>query len=313
MLLIYLPPKISLKVRERHKFHLCHAYRESKCGLKTNATMLLKSLSPCIFALALLPIASAEDTVSSGNYSIHLCNSGQLDSEASKLQKLLPQVYNGLQKVVADLQLGTGSLHGYSTFFKNDSSKAEVQRVYEKIAAGASVVVGRYRSNIRYPTFICANNIPETDLLYQYCMRNPNTALMTRKNTELIYLCPLFWTIKRQAILPDCPLVVANTLTPNDAQLLENQEALLIGALVHFYHDVHEDLILTITDASELDASESLLNPPNYALYYAGEYLLSLPLGSINLANHFKIWQPCRLVASVSQTCENHMTNSAAY
>ena len=241
--------------------------------------MFFKCLSLCVVSLALLRPVSAEDTVSSGNYLIHLCNSGQPNSEASKLQRLLPQVYTGLQKVIADLQLGIASTHGYSTFFKNDSSVAEVQLVYQKMAAGASVLFGRGRNidpiSTRYPTYICANNVPETDLLYQTCMGTPNTPLMSWRNTELMPLCPVFWKFKKQARLSDCPLVVANTLTPDDDRLLKNQEALLVGNLVHLYHDSLDELIVNIAEASELSISESLENAPSYALYYAGERLIS--------------------------------------
>lgn len=245
--------------------------------------MLFKLLSLLLFALALLHSVGAEDTVSSGNYLIHLCNSGQPDSEASKLQDLLPQVYNGLQKVIADLQLGTASTHGYSAFFKDDSSKAKILRVYQRMAVGASVALGGQGRNInpitiRHPTFVCANNVPETDLLYQQCMHAPNSPLMSWRQTELMPLCPLFWTIKKQARLSDCPLVVANTLTPNDDRLLKNQEALLVGNLVHLYHRVSGDMVVTITDASALNVSESLKHPPNYALYYACEHLTYLPI-----------------------------------
>lgn len=236
--------------------------------------MLFKSRWPWIFALALQQSASAEDTVSSGNYLIHLCNANQPDSEASELQSLLPQVYNGLQDVMADLQLGTASLHGYSAFFKNNSSRVEVLKVYHKMAMGASVALGRF---IRHPTFICANNTPETDLIYQYCLKYPTSPLMSWRHTELMPLCPMFWSIKKQASISDCPLVVANTLTPNDDRLLFNQEALLVGNLAQLYHNVPEILVTDITDVSELSASASLLNPPNYALYYAGAYSM-LPM-----------------------------------
>lgn len=235
--------------------------------------MVLKSLSLCIFALVLLRTVNAEDTVSSGNYLIHLCNSGQPGSEASKLQSLLPQVYDGLQRVIADLQPGAVSEHGYSAFFKNDSNKAEILQVYQEMAAGANVHVGLNHNSLRRPTFACANNVPETDLAYQYC--KPETPLMSWVHTELIFLCPVFWLIKPQATLSsDCPLVVANTLTPNDDRLLRNQEALLVGSLVHLYHEFISNMVVTITDASELSASRSLTNAPNYALYYAGERLM---------------------------------------
>ena len=241
------------------------------------ATMLARYLLPWILALALSALHDFHDTVSSGNYLIHLCNDGQPDSKASKLQDLLPQVYDGLQLVITDLQQGTTSLHGYSTFFKDDSSKAIVLQVYQQMAAGASVAVGRNQNVIRQPTFVCANDAPSTDLLYSYCLRSPDLAILVLEKTEVLVLCPYFWTIQSKAILPDCPLVVANTLAPNDDRLLANQEALLVSNLVHLYHEVGEGLVYTITDVSDLNVSESLLNPANYAFYYAG----GLPISSI--------------------------------
>ena len=239
------------------------------------ATMLVRYLLPWIFALALSLLRDFDDTVSSGNYLIHLCNYGQPNSEASKLQLLLPQVYDGLQLVIADLQQETASLHGYTTFFKDDASKAIVLQVYQQMAAGTSVAVGRNHNVIRQPTFICANDAPRTDLLYQTCLRYPETAVLVLTNTEALALCPFFWAIQREAILPNCPLVIANTLAPNDDRLVANQEAVLVHNLVHFYHEVSETSVLRITDVSELNVSESLLNPWNYAFYYAGRHSIS--------------------------------------
>lgn len=258
-------------------------------GLKeSSAIMFPRSLKLWIFAVVLFQSVIAEDTVSSGHYLIHMCNSGQPNSEASELQSLLPQVYNGLQKVIADLKLGSASSHGYAAFFKDNSSQAEVLRVYENIAAGTSVTRSGNSHTLRRPTFICANNTPGTDLLYQYCKGHPNTALMTWVHTDMMPLCPLFWKIKNRAILPDCPLVVANTLTPNDYRLLENQEALLVGGMIHLYHDVNQPFITRITDISDLNTSQSLLNPPNYAFYYAGTSSIIPTLPSIDLANILK-------------------------
>ncbi|CAD6591956.1 MAG: hypothetical protein ASARMPRED_005880 [Alectoria sarmentosa] len=274
--------------------------------------MLLKCLSLCIIALAVLQSIRAEDTVSSGNYLITKCNSGQPDSEASKLQKLLPQVYNGLQKVIADLQLGTTSTHGYSAFFKNDSSKAEVELVYQNMAAGSSVVLGPGRNidpiSLRHPTFICANNVPETEFLYQYCAVTPNTPLMYWMHTELMPLCQQFWTIKKQARLSDCPLLVANTLTPNDDRLLQNQEALLVGNLVHLYHDFYPNMIAKITDASELSASESLTNPATYALYYA-----AVQAGCTNFPNMQKPHDELRRILEVPANSSNTNTTQPIF
>lgn len=235
-----------------------------------NTAMLLSSfLSQWIFALALLQPVTALDTVSSANYLIHLCNSDLPNSYASKLQKLLPQVVNGLQKVIADLQLGTASVHGYSSFFKNDSSKAEVLQVYENMAAGANVALGNI---VQRPTLLCASNVRQTGLLYQYCIEG-DSALLNWPDTELMPVCPAFWNTPTKVNSSDCPLVSVNRMAAaSDHQLFDNQEALLVGNLVHFYHSVSSNYTSDIADVGELSASDSLLNPTIYALYYAGGY-----------------------------------------
>ena len=249
--------------------------------------MLLFSVLPqWIFALALLQPVTALDTVDSGNYLIHLCNSDLPNSYASKLQSLLPQVFNGLQKVIADLQLGAASMHGYSAFFKNDSSKAEVSRVYERMAAGANVALGDV---IRRPTFICASNVRQTDLLYQYCIEG-DSALLDWPNTELMPVCPIFWNNPRNVNSSDCPFVSMNRMASSDHELFENQESLLVGNLVHFYHSVSSNYTTNIADISELSASDSLLNPTIYALYYAGGYLVFPVLTYTDLANKSRTW-----------------------
>ena len=249
--------------------------------------MILSSfLSQCIFALALLQPVIASDTVSSGNYLIHLCNSDLPNSYASKLQNLLPQVFNGLQNVITDLQLGTASTHGYSAFFKNDSSKAEVLQVYQRMAAGANVALGNV---IRRPTLLCTTNFGETDPLYQYCVGG-DSALLNWPNTELMPVCPSFWSIPTKANFSDCPLVSVNKLAASNHQLFENQEALLVGNLVHFYHAVSSNYTTNIADVSELSASDSLLNPTIYALYYAGGSFVLPVLKCTNLANKNPTW-----------------------
>ena len=248
--------------------------------------LVSRILSQWIFALALLQPVTALDTVDSGNYLIHRCDSDLPNSYAFKLQKLLPQVVNGLQNVIADLQLGTASMHGYSAFFKNDSSKAEVLQVYNRMAAGASVALGDV---IRRPTLICASNVRQTDLLYQYCIEG-DSALLNWPNTELIPVCPIFWNTPTKVNSSDCPLVSMNRLASSDHQLFENQEALLVGNLVHFYHSVSSNYTTNIADVGELSASDSLLNPTIYALYYACGYLEFPVLIWTILANKSRTW-----------------------
>ena len=226
-------------------------------------------LLQCIFALALLqPVIAVEwDTVSSGNYRIHLCDADLPSSHAPALQDLLSRVYFGLQKVIVDLQLGTTSTHGYSAFFKDESSKAEVAQVYERMGAGANVSVG---NDMRRPTLVCANNNRRTLLLFQHCIEG-NSAILNWGNSEIVPICPIFWNIHSKPIYTACPLVSGNGPALTDQSLLKNQEALLVGNLVHFYHSVSSKYTTKLADVSGLNASESLLNPATYAHYYAGE------------------------------------------
>lgn len=228
--------------------------------------------------------AKLGDTVSSGNYLIHLCDSGEPNSNASYLQNLLPQIYVNLQAVIADARLGTASKRGYGAFFKTNDNIQEVVRVYEEMAAGTNVIVrsipGRQLPGLvaARPTFVCVNDIPETRGIYRQCIKDhPNTPLVVWEGSELIALCPLFWDQKRVPLArTDCPRLKGNTLSPNNMQLSGNQEAMIVYELTYLYGNVTKwpKVVMNMQDAVNLDATASLANPSNYALYYAGQYHL---------------------------------------
>lgn len=248
------------------------------------ATTCITVLLTCMFVGRNIQTSAAKlgDTVSSGNYLIHLCNSGEPNSNASYLQDLLPQIYVNLQAVIADARLGTASNRGYGAFFKTNHNIQEVVRVYEAMAAGTNVLIrsipGRQLPGLvaARPTFVCVNDIPETGNIYRQCIKDhPDTPLVVWEDSELIALCPLFWDQKKVPVpRTDCPRLRGNTLSPNNMQLIRNQEAMIVYELTYLYGTVTKwpNVVMNIQDAVNLDATASLANPNNYALYYAGQY-----------------------------------------
>lgn len=222
-----------------------------------------------------------EDTVSSGNYQIHLCNSGLPDSHASYLQVLLPQIYTNLQAVITDAQLGTASKRGYGAFFKTNDSIGQVIEMYQKMADGADILVpsvpgdSKPGMSLEKPSFFCVNEDVAGVLAYDQCLKeNPNFPLVYWEDSEDIVLCPLFWQHQETAVSRiDCPRLRGNTLSPNNDQLSTNQQALIVHGLVHLYQNITKSPsdVLNIQDAVNLDAKASLVNANNYALYYAGQ------------------------------------------
>ena len=90
--------------------------------------------------LTTLIIAKRDNSiVYSGKYVIRYCNAGDPDSMASKLQEILPKIWNNLQTTIADSKNGTASKNGYAAFFKTNSSIGAVQKVYQDIADGSPV------------------------------------------------------------------------------------------------------------------------------------------------------------------------------
>ena len=241
-----------------------------------------------IFALVTLPFlqlgyAQLLDHTSSGHYQIRNCNAGRTGSKASALQALLPRIYNTLQTVIADAALGHSSIHGFESFFHGDENIPYVQSIFKKIAAGDPVPLstqGRVTNpllNLGYPTIVCLQpGYQDTAGLYAGCNDNPGVSAAIQDH--YVVLCPLFWEQESRAESFNCPRVRRNTLTPNDNDLIRNQEADLVHELAHIYgvdpgtrwqDGIYETY--RVRDATNLDEESALKNAPNFAYYYAGK------------------------------------------
>ena len=232
-------------------------------------------------AATLHTVAEVEDTIGTGNYLIHLCSSGGSSSNASYLQQLLPQIQINLQAVIADAKQGTASRHGYGALFKTDENIEKVMSTYQDMSNGSDILLHTMPGSPRpgllatRPTFVCINDIPETEAFYEACMNNnTDTPLTHLADSGLVILCPLFWEQRKAAVARiDCPRLYGNSLSPNSMQLSLNQEAMIVHELAHLYADVNgwPNEIMNVQDAVNLNASASLSNANNYALYYAGQ------------------------------------------
>lgn len=224
--------------------------------------------------------AAKEDMVNSGNYLIYLCNASQPDSDASSLQALLPRVYDGLQAVIADAELGTSSRHGYASFFKTNDSIAEVLKVYQDIAAGrdssAGINPGRTELSSTQPMFMCINDVPETEPIYQVCTTEDQSGFPISRigQSDMIAICPRFWDIREMPVPRlDCPRVGGSKLYRNNMDLSINQQAMIVYVLVAlFRNNTVWPPVMKIQDAVDLNASASLANANSHALYYAGTF-----------------------------------------
>ena len=241
-----------------------------------------------VFAICLslfLPFLQAgfADHTNSGNYQIRNCDAGQTNSKASVLQALLPQIYNNLQAVIADAELGIASTHGFAAFFYRNKNIPYVQSIFKKIAAGSPLRLppneGHATNPLReivLPFIVCIKpGVPETLGASAYCDERGGYA---GNHENYIFLCPSFWEAEPEAESFQCPRVRKNTLTPNDDELTLNLQAMLIHELAHVYGVTPHSRWqgggfekYNIADVVNLDEDSALRNAANYAYYYAGE------------------------------------------
>lgn len=210
------------------------------------------------------------------------------------LTTILSQMKSDVQSVIADVDHGTASRHGFRSFFKTDANVKNVRAVFESIANNYAIyathpaIVG-----LRPPTILCYDG-RATDAIdathYRHnCGWEPGqvfaTVAVSTHETASIALCGSFWHFPPGPTNDQCPLLTGNRQSrklDNNANLVENQYSLLIHELVHLYnpHDPPDDYVETynIQDAVNLNSTESLENAANYAYYASGWLHLLLRL-----------------------------------
>ena len=242
-----------------------------------------------------------EDSVMSGKYEILRCGAGIANSNAAMLQELLPQVWQNLQAARTDAQLGTTSVHGFTSFFKSNDNKATVNAIFGDISAGSEVVLNpdeavRAGKQTSSPILVCLNAEDSlTQGLYHYMCTNENGyGIGHWQNSELIALCPKFFKLTAAPTANLCPSVLHNSLVPNDHRLLVNQYALFVYQLAHLYIPWHKrigtatsQVTSYIQAAADANVVDSVGRPDNYAFYAAGKRVLPLPQLNDRVATSF--------------------------
>ncbi|KAL8836839.1 MAG: hypothetical protein Q9176_006072 [Flavoplaca citrina] len=231
------------------------------------------SLLLTLIGLLCQPSLAQENRVNSGWYEIVYCGAGP-DSKAAKLQTLLPQIYEKLLLVLADVKQGVAS-KAFRAYFKTNDNIAYVESIFQQIAAGSPVQVPVEGApsgfTVPYsPMIVCVDpTTPGVNYLQEQCK---GVTAASNDNTQIVVLCDLFWTLTDR-VMPrssECPKVKYNKFHPDDHRLVQNQFGAFVHEFAHTYtgvwgtHETYEP-----TAAVKLSAKESLRNPQNFALYAA--------------------------------------------
>lgn len=83
-----------------------------------------------------------------GGYKVLLCDDNH---QAERLSFYIPHISTNICKVLADINLGTNSPHGFSAFFKSNNSKARVAKLFHDIALGTPISFAADEDRSRCP------------------------------------------------------------------------------------------------------------------------------------------------------------------
>ena len=218
------------------------------------------------------------DGMTSGNYLIINCDArGGPNSRASQLQDILPTIHRNLIRVMSEVeQAGTASTYGFSALFKTFKNTKSVTKVYTKIAKGVSVRFKASRNGARKPPeppqIYCMrpDDDPDNAAGYQHCLSRPRMPAFWESGTAAIALCPAFWTLPRDPGMQLCPAMKNGVVPTNFVQLQFNQQATVIHEMAHMYLGERSAVEqISLKDAVDLSWRRVLLNPSNYAYFFA--------------------------------------------
>lgn len=232
----------------------------------------------------------------SGNYAIPNCG----EENTLFIQDLFDRLIPALLPPVQDAENTKGA--AYRAFFKDEENGATISNILAKVSEDAPAYPDQVDAFTNgAPVIMCASKRGDLTLTYEgkksdvmdQC-KGLNVAT-TLSGTKWIVFCPAFWgVIEVQALYPPPSIngqPAANCLKLNDQRthfavtpdnrhgapkLLWSKIWILFEELVHIYidakyltehHNFHE--VADAQKALELSARDSLLNPPNYAMYVA--------------------------------------------
>ncbi|KAI4226039.1 MAG: hypothetical protein L6R36_003485 [Xanthoria steineri] len=223
-------------------------------------------------------IIAQENLATSGNYQIEYCGKGP-GSKAARLQALLPQFRDNLQLVLADVKRGTKS-KAYRAYFKSQANAAYVESIFQAMADGTplQVAVPGAPSDFRrpaFPTIVCVDpSIPIYEKLRAVCSEKTLGVRVLGSivpQTHIMVVCPAFWQVLTKGpVRSDCPTVKRNKFVPDNHRVAENQYGVLVHEFTHAYtHNWDPKEVYDPMEAVKLNATRSLKNPSNFALYAA--------------------------------------------
>ena len=232
------------------------------------------------------------DAVSIGNYTVIGCGSALEGSNEDRLRTLFPTMLDRLRLTISEADLGVAGFHGYNELFKDEKSKSSVKEVFQDIRIGKTIRT-RTRSGDRVetPKLVCLG--PEEDEshvtgignLYDFfCTGNFDLAVPVAqfRRTELVVLCPSFFTLAVWPTMRQCSRAEGGTLYPGGNELLRNQYSMLMRALAGVYIPnirqplvpVRPDLPTSLRSIAALTPAVALGRKDSYAYFAAGELLL---------------------------------------
>ncbi|KAL8970403.1 MAG: hypothetical protein Q9183_001544 [Haloplaca sp. 2 TL-2023] len=191
------------------------------------------------------------------------------------MRRLLPDIIASLDLVLADLERGTTSRHGYRTFFKTNTNLAPVKQVFGAMKQG-------YKVNGNYPEIRCLSEggSGKDDFYFNTLCRASRFGRAQSSAQPAIgsvAVCPKFWTRPDFPNNDGCPAVSGRRgrrrFIENGTGLTDTRFAILIHELVHLYNPndngFDQGEVYDVQSCADLDAGESLGHASNYALYAA--------------------------------------------
>ncbi|KAL8653603.1 MAG: hypothetical protein Q9210_002003 [Variospora velana] len=219
--------------------------------------------------------SQATDSSVSGNYIINWC---QRANRSDELHHLLTQFRHALHLVLSDLELGSGSPHGFRTYFKSNTNLAITNQVFRAMAVGQNLT-----GTQKQPVLECTS--PEAltgaylKTFQMLCTPpgRPQSHAVALPPQGTIVLCPYFWEFPDFPRVEDCPPVGGRRgrkkFLDSGAGLRDTKLGILIHELTHLYNPLDgastRAEVYKAQECADLDKVESVANAENWAVYAA--------------------------------------------